>query len=256
MGRYRNILDVLSRPLARYLSMFLILGSIASIVLSSFSEVGDRIKLLLFLFTYVASFLFAVEYILRTVSAPALFPHLPPAKARRNYLYSFFGFVDFVALLPCVLTYLYWDTPTLHLIILTHIFIVFKLIRYSQALHIIGRVLRDAREELAAAYTICIIVVCFAAILMYYIEQEAQPDKFSNIGDGLWWAIVTFTTVGYGDVYPVTVLGKMLGGVISLVGIGMIALPTGIISSAFMNVMQEKKRKRANPETPDPPRRD
>lgn len=240
---YHRILNLLGSKLIQYFILFLITGSIASIIISSFREITPLIKVVLFLFTNLASLLFMIEYILRIISAPALFPHLTEKRARLNYLLSFFGFVDFVALLPFILTYLYWETPMLHLIILTHIFIIFKLIRYSKALHIIGRALRDAREELIAAYTICGIMICFSAILMYYTENKAQPDAFANIGDGLWWAMITFTTVGYGDVYPVTVLGKILGGAISLIGIGMIALPTGIISSAFMNVIQEKKKK-------------
>lgn len=240
---YHKTLNILSSKLIQYFILFLIVGSIASIIISSFTQISKPIKITTFLFTYLASFLFTVEYILRILSAPALFPHQSERKARKNYIWSFFGFVDLVALLPFILTYLYWDTPMLHLIILTHIFIIFKLIRYSKALRIIGRALHDAKEELIAAYTICGIMICFSAILMYYTENTAQPEAFANIGDGLWWAIITFTTVGYGDIYPITVLGKMLGGVISLIGIGMIALPTGIISSAFMNVLQEKKKK-------------
>lgn len=79
---------------------------------------------------------------------------------------------------------------------------------------------------------------------MYYIERNAQPEAFENIGDGFWWAIVAFTTVGYGDIYPITPLGRLLSSIISLIGIAMIAIPTGIISSAFMNMLIEKNRKR------------
>lgn len=93
------------------------------------------------------------------------------------------------------------------------------------------------------ACTACGILLGFSGILMYYIEHEAQPEAFANIGDGFWWAVVTFTTVGYGDVYPVTALGRLLSGVICMVGIAMIAIPTGLISSAFMSLIQEKKRK-------------
>lgn len=240
---YHKILKVLSSKVIQYFILFLILGSIAAIIISSFTEITAIVKLGTFVFTYLASLLFMVEYGLRIISAPAQFPHLSEKKARLNYLFSFFGFVDFVALQPFILTYLYWDTPMLHLIILAHIFIIFKLIRYSKALRIIGQALQEAKEELIAAYTICGIMICFSAIIMYYTENKAQPESFANIGDGLWWAIITFTTVGYGDIYPITVLGKMLGGIISLIGIGMIAIPTGIISSAFMNVIQEKKKK-------------
>lgn len=87
-------------------------------------------------------------------------------------------------------------------------------------------------------------MVCFSAILMYYIERDAQPDVFKNVGDSLWWAIVAFTTVGYGDIYPITPLGKLLSCIISLIGIAMIAIPTGIISSAFINIIQKKEKEK------------
>ena len=111
-----------------------------------------------------------------------------------------------------------------------------------------GEVRKAEKGELLTAYTAGGILLCFAAILMYYLERRAQPDAFGNIGDGLWWSIVAFTTVGYGDLYPITPLGRILSSVISLVGIAMIALPTGIISSAFLNVMQQKRKEKENQE--------
>lgn len=91
--------------------------------------------------------------------------------------------------------------------------------------------------------TACGILVGFAGILMYYIERDAQPHAFKNVGDGLWWAVETFTTVGYGDIFPITPLGRLLGSLIMLIGISMIAVPTAIISSAFMKMIIEKKHK-------------
>ena len=86
---------------------------------------------------------------------------------------------------------------------------------------------------------------------MYYIERGAQPDAFRNIGDGLWWAVVTFATVGYGDIYPVTMLGKLLGSIISMIGIAMIAIPTGIISSSFISIIQKKTNRKDEGESGD-----
>lgn len=86
---------------------------------------------------------------------------------------------------------------------------------------------------------------------MYYIERGAQPDAFRNIGDGLWWAVVTFATVGYGDIYPVTMLGKLLGSIISMIGIAMIAIPTGIISSSFISIIQKKTNRKDEDESGD-----
>ena len=107
---------------------------------------------------------------------------------------------------------------------------------------IIGMALASVREELETAYTASFITICFSAILMYYIERNAQPEVFKNIGDGIWWTIITFATVGYGDIYPITFLGKLLGCIICLVGVTMVAIPIGIISSSFINIVQKKKQ--------------
>ena len=233
--------SLMSRPF-QYTVIFFIIGAIVSVILSSFSFAKPYL-LLLFGFTHLASIVFTIEYILRFIAAPANHPDQKPYKARLRYLFSFFGIVDLVAMIPFLMVYMFWNTEVVHLIILPYIFIVFKLIRYSQSFRLIAHVLHEVKDELLTAYTACGILVCFSAILMYYIERNAQPEAFSNIGDGLWWSIVSFTTVGYGDIYPITPLGRILSSMISLVGIAMIALPTGIISSAFMTAMQRKNKK-------------
>lgn len=197
----------------------------------------------LFKFNYVASFVFTIEYILRIIAAPVQYPQKGEWMSRLTYLFSFYGIIDCVAILPFVVIYFYQESPHVHLIVLAYILIIFKLIRYSRSFQMIGSVLKVVRSELVTAYTACGIMLCFSGILMYYIECNAQPKAFANIGDGFWWAIVAFTTVGYGDIYPITPLGRILSSVISLIGIAMIAIPTGIISSAFMNMILEKKQK-------------
>ena len=224
---------------AHYLVMFFIAISMAAIIASSFKSMEDY-SYYLFGITYISSFIFLVEYVLRLFAAPELFSQKSPVKARMKYVFSFYGFVDLVAILPCVLTYFYWNTQVMHIIILPYIFIIFKLIRYSRSFKIIGSALAVVKDELITAYTACLIIVSFSAIVMYYVERDAQPDVFSNIGDGFWWSIVSFTTTGYGDIYPITGLGKLLGSFISLIGIAMIAIPTAIISSSFISIMQER----------------
>ncbi|MBP3525253.1 MAG: ion transporter [Opitutales bacterium] len=239
------ILRFLRSGVAHFLILFCILLSMASVILSSFSETS-RYVAQLYAVTCATSAIFFAEYLLRLYSAPAARPGAPALRARLGYAFSFYGFVDFVAVIPFLLAYMYGDTEISRIIILPYIFTMFKLIRYSPSLRLIGEVLGSVKGELAAAYAACSIIVCFSATLMYFLERSAQPEVFENIGDGLWWSIVTFTTVGYGDIYPVTPLGKILGGLISLVGIAMIALPTAIISSAFISVMQSRM-KRGNP---------
>ena len=235
------IFRFLQSNFTHYFVLFFIIISILAVIASSYEEMLPY-QLYMFGVTYVSSFIFFIEYLARVFSAPALYPQKKALKARWKYVTSFYGFVDLVAVLPWVLTYLYWDSQVVHVIILPYIFIIFKLIRHSRSFRIIGRVLLSVKDELITAYTACLIMVSFSAILMYYIERSAQPDVFRNIGDSIWWAVVAFTTTGYGDIYPITPLGKMLGIVISLIGIAMIAIPTGIIGSAFVNIVQERNQ--------------
>ena len=147
----------------------------------------------------------------------------------------------FVAVLPCVLTYVYWDTEVVHIIILPYIFIIFKLIRHSRAFRLIGKALASVKEELETAYVASFITICFSAILMYYIERKAQPEVFENIGDGIWWAIITFATVGYGDIYPIT-LGQTFR-LYHLFGGGSDGgYSDRYYQSSFMNMVQKKEQ--------------
>lgn len=236
---YAWIQHLLMSTFFQYIVLFFIFGSIGAIIYSSF-ESAKPYMLLLYGFIYISSIVFLIEYGFRLLVAPLSYPDQRALRGRLRYLFSFYGLVDFVAILPFILIYSYWGTDKVQIIVLPYIFIIFKLIRYSRSFQIIGSVLYRVKDELITAYTACGITVCFSGILMYYIEAKAQPEAFDNIGDGLWWAIMTFTTVGYGDVYPVTPLGRLLGGFISLIGIAMIALPTGIIGSAFMTILKER----------------
>jgi len=152
MKLYILIQQLLRRKFVQYFVLFFILISIIAVIASSFEEMATY-KVLLFGITYVSSFIFLIEYTARIVSAPALYPGMKTAKARLKYTFSFYGFVDFVAVLPCVLTYAYWDTEVVHVIILPYIFIIFKLIRHSRSFRIIGMALASVREELETAYT-------------------------------------------------------------------------------------------------------
>lgn len=233
---------LLQSKFVNYFVLFFILISILAVMASTFEEMAPY-QISLFSITYISSFVFLLEFVARIITAPLLYPHIKAIRARIKYVTSFYGFVDFVAIVPFLLTYLFWDSDVVHIIVLPYIFIIFKLIRHSPSFQLIGQVLVSVRDELITAYTACMIMVSFSAILMYYIEREAQPEVFANVGDSIWWAVVTFTTTGYGDIYPITPLGKFFGIIISMLGIAMIAIPTGIVSSAFINIIQERTRK-------------
>ena len=236
MGRHIDIVQrFLKSRAVRIISMLFILSSITSVVLSSFKDF-QQYSWLFQSFIHFASLVFLIEYVLRIYSAPALYPDLPAYRSRLKYIFSFYGLVDLVAVIPFVMTYFYWVLP--------YVFVVFKLIRYSTAFQLILKVMKSVRSELLTAFTACLIIICFSAILVYFVEKGAQPEVFKNIGDSMWWAVITFTTVGYGDIYPVTPIGRILCAFISFVGIAMLAIPTGIISSAFIASMKDRLNKK------------
>lgn len=155
--------------------------------------------------------------------------------------------LDLFAFLPFYVPFLIkFDLRFLRIFRLFRLFRIFKLGRYSYALKTIGNVIKSKKEELLISLFVLFILLIFSSCLMYYIENEFQPDKFKNVFDAMWWSVATLTTVDYGDVYPVTYLEKLLGSFISLLGIGFFALPTGIIASGFAEeIRNKKKRKKA-----------
>ena len=178
---------------------------------------------------------FTIEYCLRVWTADLLHPECTPWRARVKYVMSGMALVDLVAILPFLVPMLlpghFLGIRAIRLIRLLR---VFKLNRYIDAMAAIGEVFSRKRRELIASGIFIIILMMFSSLLMYHAEHDAQPDKFRNAFSGLWWAVATLTTVGYGDIYPVTALGRLLGAIIAILGIGMVAIPTSILSSGFL----------------------
>jgi len=119
---------------------------------------------------------------------------------------------------------------------------IFKLGRYSKSIRLISDVFKEPKVELLITLCICLILIIFSSTLINYIETQAQPDKFENADESLWWAVATLTTQGYGDIYPITPIGKILEATIAIIGIGFVVLPTGIISSSFISTLNDQKK--------------
>lgn len=149
--------------------------------------------------------------------------------------------VDLLAILPFYLPMLIpFDLRFLRLFRIARFLRILKLNRYSNALALIFRVLKRKKDILLATMYILLMTILMSSVFMYYAENKAQPENFSSITATLWWAVATLTTVGYGDVYPVTVIGKILATIIAITGIGIVALPTGILSSGFVEELETK----------------
>ena len=151
--------------------------------------------------------------------------------------------VDLAAILPFFLPFVVTDLRIIRIIRLLRLFRLFKLARYSDPMQTLGDVFKSKAGDLAVAFFILFIVLIFASSLMYYAEHEAQPEAFSSIPTSMWWGIVTLTTIGYGDPYPVTTLGKVIAAGVAVLGIAVYAIPTGIMASAFTEELRKKRQK-------------
>ena len=224
--------------------MTLIFTSVVSVFLATFA-VPAVCRQVLRVLEWVAVIVFTVEYLLRIWTADLLFPGEAPWRARLMYMRSGMALIDLAAILP---SYLPMVVPVnlvgIRAIRLVRLLRIFKLNRYSKALLAIGEVFRRKAGEMLASMFFVAILLVIASLLIYYAEHDAQPEAFANAFSGMWWAVATLTTVGYGDIYPVTVLGRVLGAVIAILGIGMVALPTGILSSGFMEALAKHRDRR------------
>ena len=237
----REVHDVLevggdAHPMGRVVNGFIIvlifLNAIA-FAADTVPELAGRYRWEFAAFNAFSVIVFTVEYALRIWSAVEIpmLSRLPRWQARLRYAMRPMMIIDLLAFLPW---YLHWLYPLdLRLLRVFRLFRLLMLVRYSPALQTLGRVVTDEYRALLGALLVILILLLFASSGMYLIERQVQPDKFGSIPQAAWWALATLTTVGYGDVVPVTPLGKMLGGVVMLLGVGMIALPVAIIATGF-----------------------
>ncbi len=165
---------------------------------------------------------FTLEYLLRIIVADH----------KLKFIFSFFGIIDLLAILPFYLTSGI-DLRSIRAVRLLRLFRMFKLVRYSGAVQRFHLAFLIAREELILFFCVACMLLFFSSVGIYYFENEAQPEAYSSVFQSMWWAIVTLTTVGYGDVYPITAGGRVFTFFVLMVGLGVIAVPTGIVSSAL-----------------------
>ena len=228
-----------------YFIMALICLSLIAVIISSIDSIQNLYSKQLLWFEYFSISIFTVEYIFRIWTASYKYKNSKLPFFR--YIFSFMGIIDLLAILPSYLPFVInIDLRYLRILRLFRLLRILKLNRYNNSLDLLGRVLKNEKDKLIMTMFIMFILLLFASSTMYYLENQVQPDKFTDILSTLWWAVATLTTIGYGDVYPITPLGKILGGIIAILGIGVIALPSGIISSGLI---QEVSRSKSNKKT-------
>ena len=213
----------------------LILLSTLAIILESDQELSKTYHRLFRNFEVISVAIFSLEYIYRTV-----------LNFRRNknlkYNYSFYGLIDLIAVLPFFLPLAFaFDSRALRILRLIRALRVLKVSQHSKAVKHLLQVFKQIKGELTLTFFLSLILIVFSGIVVYYAENPSQPDVFNNIGNSIWWALATLTTVGYGDIYPITVLGKLIASFVAIVGIGLIAIPTGLISATYVDILKKDK---------------
>lgn len=178
---------------------------------------------------------FAVEYTLRVWTSEYLFPHVTKQKALIYYVTSFSGIIDLMSFLPYLLPFFFpTGVVVFRMFRVIRILRLFRVNAYYDALNVIGDVVKSKRDQLLSSIFIILILMIGASLIMYDLEHAVQPEVFQNAFSGFWWAVSTLLTVGYGDIYPVTIAGRIFGIIITFLGVGMVAIPTGILSAGFV----------------------
>lgn len=219
----------------------LILLNILAVILDSVPAYNARFGDWFHAFEVFSVAVFTVEYLLRLWTSTFIPRFARPLTGRLRYAATPLAIFDLLAILPFYLAFLPLDLRVLRIFRIARVLRILKLAHYSETLRSLVRVVAGKKEELVLSMTFLVMLLVVASSMMYFAEHEAQPAVFSSIPAAMWWGIATLTTVGYGDAVPVTDIGRLLGAVIAVLGIGMFALPTGILGSGFMEEMQRRK---------------
>lgn len=220
----------------------LIILNVLSIILASYNGIYVTCNIFLEYFEFLSVIIFSIEYLLRLWTADLQYNYGSKLSKRLKFTTSKYGLIDLIAILPFYLPFIFSiDLRVLRILRLFRLLRILKLRRLSKSLKTISSVLKETKDELSTTMFVAFILLIISSTLIYFIENEVQPQKFENIGQSFWWSVGAFTTVENSDVYPITGIGKFLRTVIALIGIGFVALPTGIISSAFIEKVQKEK---------------
>ncbi|MCB1878288.1 MAG: ion transporter [Chromatiales bacterium] len=221
----RILLDDTGSTLGRRFALFiqaLILLSLLAFSVETLPNLSETTRQALWLVELLTVAVFTVEYLLRVLTA----------ERPLRFIFSFYGLVDLLAILPFYLSS-GLDTRTVRILRMLRLIRIFKLLRYQRAVAHYIRAFRLVREELAIFTLVSAMLLFLSAVGIYYFEHEAQPEVFASVFHSLWWAVATLTTVGYGDIYPVTAGGRIFTFFVLTVGLGVVAVPTGLVAAAL-----------------------
>ncbi len=216
----------------------LILINVVSVILESVTWLKNDYSIVFAWIERVSVCFFTLEYILRVWTC------VENAKyrgrfGRFKYMVSFMAMIDLLAVLPSYMIFINFDLRIIRMLRMFRLLRVFKLGAYVGAIRLMTETLQKKKEQLLISLMFMLVMLFIVSSLMYYLEHDAQPEAFGSIPESVWWGVATLTTVGYGDVYPITGLGRFFGGLIALLGIGMFALPAGILASGLSEAFEQ-----------------
>lgn len=228
--------------------LLLICGNVLSVFVETF-KISNRMRSVLADIELFSIIVFSIEFVLRVWTADFLYENMPPVQSKIKYIFSFMALIDLFAILPFYIPFVIKvDLRVLRILRLFRLSRIVKANRYTKSLQKVIDVIKDKSAELFSAVLMLFILMLISSVLIYYIESPAQPDVYTNALSGLWWSIAIFTSVWLGDIYPITAAGKILCALMAVFGVAIIAVPTGIISSGFVesgadNADDDKKLK-------------
>lgn len=212
-----------------------------AIVLHTVESINRRYDRLFQYFEVFSVMFFTIEYVLRLWAIVENDRYRHPIWGRLRYIVSWTAIIDLLAIFPFYFTLFATDLAIIRILRLFRIFRLFRISRYSHAVRMIQHVASDRKEELVLSVVFILFMLVINSSVMYYIEHPAQPKTFSSIPATMWWGVNAMATVGYGDIHPITGLGKLLGGITAMMGIMLFALPTGILTSGFLEHLRSQK---------------
>ena len=231
--------SIANKIIDRFL-MILISLNVLAIILESVQSIYRTYSELFYYFELASVAIFTIEYLLRVWTSVEKRSRSGINKTRWQYIRSPLAIIDLLAILPFYLQIFF--VIDLRFLRIIRILRVFKLTRYSSAFTLLLNVFKEEKNSLTAAFSILFVLLVISSSGIYLIEHDVQPNDFGSIPSAMWWAMATLTTVGYGDVTPITAGGKFFGGVITIIGMGMVALPTGIIVSGFSEQLRRRRQ--------------
>lgn len=221
----------------------LIIISIVALMISTIDGYEEKYSFVLSLIQHIIMPIFVLEYILRVYAAGSLKKYRG-FRGKLEYMTSAYAIIDLIVIIPYIFIGFDFNNAFLRSLRFFRIFRLFRMKKQAEFVKVISQILSSKKEEFIVLLFCTFAIIIFLSFIVFESEHKAQPEVFTNIPQTLWWAVATLTTVGYGDMYPITTLGKFVTAMVSILGIAFIAIPGGIFASEFVNVFSKRKQQR------------